>query len=119
MATLKRIDRHRFPRGIRPFQFTADETPVSARLSNKHSIIAYNLFSRDIFDRIDLPVAEGVSEEDRDFEAPHHGLVRTPDGETLCAAGRASDYAALVAADGLELLATVPAGNAPNWSRSA
>ncbi|MEM8697189.1 MAG: PQQ-binding-like beta-propeller repeat protein [Pseudomonadota bacterium] len=115
-ATLEQVERYRFPRGIRPFQLSADETTIFAQLSNEHSIVAYHLFRREIVDRIDLPVAEGVSEEDWDFEAPHHGLVLTPDGETLCAAGRASDYAALVAADGLELLATVPVGNAPSWS---
>ena len=33
---------------------------------------------------------------DWDFEAPHHGLDMTSDESTLCAAGRASDYVALV-----------------------
>jgi hypothetical protein len=47
-------------------------------------------------DRLELPVKEGVTEDDWDFEAPHHGLAMSPDGKTLCIAGRASDYAALV-----------------------
>lgn len=115
-ATLERVSRYRFPRGIRPFQLSPDESLLYAQLSNEHSIITFDFSRREIVDRIDLPVADGVSEEDWDFEAPHHGLVLTPDGSTLCAAGRASDYAALVAADGLELLATVPVGNAPSWS---
>ncbi|MEE4384300.1 MAG: hypothetical protein V2J02_20050, partial [Pseudomonadales bacterium] len=35
---------------------------------------------------------------------------------TLCLAGRASDYAALVATADLSLLATVPVGDAPSWA---
>ncbi|MGP1281426.1 MAG: hypothetical protein ACTS1X_00490 [Parasphingopyxis sp.] len=115
-ATLERVSRYRFPRGIRPFQLSPDESLLYAQLSNEHAIVTYDFARRAIVERIDLPVADGVSEEDWDFEAPHHGLVITPDGATLCAAGRASDYAALVAAEGLELLATVPVGNAPSWS---
>ena len=57
-----------------------------------------------------------MSEEDWDFEAPHHGLALTPDGARLCLAGRASDYAAIVAVPQLRLEATVDTGDAPSWS---
>jgi hypothetical protein len=77
-----------------------------------------------------LPVKAGVTADDWDFEAPHHGLAMSPDGMMLCIAGRASDYAGLVSTIGLApgppveqpavkkltLLATLPVGDAPGWS---
>jgi hypothetical protein len=61
-------------------------------------------------------VKDGVNEADWDFQAPHHGLAITHDGSTLCLAGRASDYIALVKAPELELIATIPADDAPGWA---
>ena len=40
----------------------------------------------------------------------------TADETTLCLAGRASDYAALVATADLSLIKTIPTGDAPSWS---
>ncbi len=114
--TLAVEDRHMVTNGIRPFQITADETRLYGQLSNTHAVFSYDLEARREIGRIDLPVAAGVTEDDWDFEAPHHGLALTPDETTLCVAGRASDYAGLVAARDLELLATVPVGDAPSWS---
>ena len=48
--------------------------------------------------------------------ALHHGLALTDDGATLCLAGRASDYAALVRAPALTLIATIPVGDGPGWA---
>ncbi|MEE4299116.1 MAG: YncE family protein [Pseudomonadales bacterium] len=110
------LDRHRFDAGIRPFAITADERRLYAQLSNTHAVIAYDLETREVVARLDLPRAEGIGESDWDFEAPHHGLALTPEEDALCLAGRASDYAAVVATDGLELLATVPVGDAPSWA---
>lgn len=114
--TLDIIDRLDFAAGVRPFQITAGEDRLYAQLSNTHAIVARDLETGERLGRIDLPVAEGVTESDWDFEAPHHGLALTPDETTLCAAGRASDYAGLVAAGDLSLIATVPVGNAPSWA---
>lgn len=41
------------------------------------------------------------------------------DGRTLCLAGRASDYTALVSAPELKLLATIPVGDGPGWAETA
>ena len=61
----------------------------------------------------------GIAVADYDFEAPHHGLAITEDGRTLCLAGRASDYAALVSAPDLKLITTIPVGDAPGWAEVA
>ena len=83
-------------------------TPCSVRLTARK-------FTR----RLDLPVKPGLTPADFDFEAPHHGLAITDDGRTLCLAGRASDYAALVRAPELTLIATIPVGDAPGWAETA
>jgi DNA-binding beta-propeller fold protein YncE len=118
-GTLRIRDRIRFDNGIRPWQFTPDEKGLYAQLSNEHAVVAYNLAARKVVRRLDLPVKPGVTVADWDFEAPHHGLALTPDGRTLCLAGRASDYAALVRAPALTLIATIPVGDAPGWSETA
>ncbi len=119
VSTLEVLDTHRFERGIRPFQVTADESLIHAQLSNTHSLITYDVARREVIRRLDLPVKEGVVEDDWDFEAPHHGLVMTEDESTLCIAGRASDYVALVATEDLSLIKTIPSGDAPSWSASS
>jgi DNA-binding beta-propeller fold protein YncE len=117
--TLLVSDRIRFDKGIRPWQFTRDEKNLYAQLSNEHAVVAYNLGTRKVVRRLELPVKPGITVADWDFEAPHHGLALTPDGRTLCLAGRGSDYAALVRAPDLKLIATVPVGDAPGWSETA
>src|SRR5262245_23421349 len=119
VGTLQTLDRIRFDNGIRPWQFTPDEKGIYAQLSNEHAVVAYDLTARKVVKRLDLPVKPGVTVADWDFEAPHHGLALTPDGRTLCLAGRASDYAALVRAPSLTLIATIPVGDAPGWAEIA
>ncbi len=118
-GTLQIRDRIRLDNAIRPWQFTLDEKGLYAQLSNEHAVVAYNLAARKVVKRLDLPVKPGVTVADWDFEAPHHGLALTPDGRTLCLAGRASDYAALVQAPALTLIATIPVGDAPGWAETA
>jgi DNA-binding beta-propeller fold protein YncE len=119
VGTLKTRDRIRLDNAIRPWQFTPDEKGLYAQLSNEHAVVAYNLAARKVVRRLDLPVKPGVTVADWDFEAPHHGLALTPDGKTICLAGRASDYAALVRAPDLPLIATIPVGDAPGWAETA
>jgi DNA-binding beta-propeller fold protein YncE len=96
-ASLAILERYRFDKGIRPIAITSDETMLYAQQSNQHSVMAYDLKAKAEVDRLELPVKDGVTEDDWDFEAPHHGLAMSPDGRTLCIAGRASDYVGLVA----------------------
>jgi DNA-binding beta-propeller fold protein YncE len=96
------------PFGIRPWHMNADETAFYAQISNVHGVAAFDFPSGKETKRLELPVKDGVKEADWDFEAPHHGLAITHDGSTLCLAGRASDYIALIA--------TIPADDAPGWA---
>ena len=115
-ASLQVRERIPLDTAFRPWQFSPDGKSIYAQLSNQHVVIAYDLAAKKVSRRLELPVKAGVTPKDWDFEAPHHGLALTADGKTLCLAGRASDYAALVSAPDLALLATVPVGDGPGWS---
>jgi DNA-binding beta-propeller fold protein YncE len=117
-VSLGRLKSHRFESGVRPFVFNRDETRLYAQLSNAHALMSYDLKAGRHLGRLELPIDQGVTEADWDFEAPHHGLALTPDESTLCVAGRASDYAALVriAGDQLATEAVIDVGDAPSWA---
>lgn len=108
--------RTRMPFGIRPWHFNPEGTAFYAQMSNFHAVAAFEYPSGKELKRLDLPVKEGVTAADWDFEAYHHGLAITHDGSTLCLAGRASDYVALVSTPALELVATIPVDDAPGWA---
>jgi len=117
--TLAVKDRIPFDKGIRPWRLSPDEKGLYAQLSNEHGVVAYDLVTRKIVRRLDLPIGPGVTPADWVFAAPHHGLALSEDGRTICIAGRASDYAALVRAPELALIATVPVGDSPGWAELA
>jgi DNA-binding beta-propeller fold protein YncE len=114
--TLEVSERIRLETAFRPWQFSADQARVYAQLSNEHVVVRYDMATRKVDRRLELPVKPGVTVADWDFEAPHHGLALTADGRTLCIAGRASDYVALVEARDLSLIATIPVGDGPGWA---
>jgi DNA-binding beta-propeller fold protein YncE len=114
--TLELVDSHVFERGIRPYTLTHDDRRMYAQLSEFHGVVEYGLPERRILRTRELPVDPGVTEDDYDFEAPHHGLDLTPDERTLCLAGRASDYVALVATATLEPTAIIEVDDAPGWA---
>lgn len=105
-----------FERGIRPYVVTADDTRMFAQLSELHGLVEVDLVDGQELRRLELPVDEGVTEDDYSFEAPHHGLAMTADESTLCAAGRASDYVALVDTGTLAPTAVVDVGDMPSWA---
>jgi len=119
IESLEVANRIRMPVGVRPWHMKPGGGELYAQTSNSHSVIAFSFPEGKELRRIDLPVADGVTDKDYDFEAPHHGLSMSHDGSLLCLAGRASDYAALVRAPAFELLATIPVGDAPGWSELA
>ncbi len=115
-ATLAVTRTYPFERGIRPFVLSEDERSLYAQLSMYHGVVEFDLERGVITRRLDLPIDDGVTEDDFDFEAPHHGLALSGDGETLCAAGRASDYVALIDADRMRRRAIIEVGDAPGWA---
>ncbi len=119
VKTLAVRDRIKLDNAFRPWQFSKDEKLIYAQRSNEHAVVTYDLARRKVIRRLELPVKPGVTSADWDFEAPHHGLALTEDGQTLCLAARASDYAALVSTKDLTLIATIPVGDAPGWSEVA
>jgi hypothetical protein len=118
-STLEIRERIPLDAAMRPWQFNKDESGIYAQLSNQHAVVFYDLAARKVTRRLELPIKPGVTVKDFDFDAPHHGLALTDDGSTLCLAGRASDYAALVAAPTLTLIATLPVGDGPGWAETA
>ena len=119
VATLSVSGRVQLEHAFRPWQFSPDQKTIYAQLSNEHGVIAYDVASQKVVRRLELSVKTGVTPADWDFEAPHHGLALTDDGATLCLAGRASDYAALVRTSDLTLIATIPVGDGPGWAEVA
>jgi DNA-binding beta-propeller fold protein YncE len=119
VQTLQVRDRVVMVNAVRPWAFTPDEKGMYVQLANEHSISLFDVATRRFTGRLELPVKAGITRADYDFEAPHHGLAITDDGRTLCAASRASDYAALVSAPDLKLIATIPVGDGPGWAETA
>ncbi len=117
--TLETRERIATDNAIRPWHFAPDEKGLYAQLANQHAVVFYDLVTRTFTRRVELPAKAGITVADYDFDAPHHGLALTDDGTTLCVAGRASDYAALVSAPDLKLIATIPVGDAPGWAETA
>jgi YVTN family beta-propeller protein len=119
VATFEVRDRIRTDEAIRPWHFAPDGKGMYVQVANKHEVAFFDLAERRFTRRLALPVKPGITAADFDFEAPQHGLALSDDGRTLCLAGRASDYAALVSAPDLELIATIPAGDGPGWAEMA
>jgi YVTN family beta-propeller protein len=118
-ATMTVLRTFRFDRGIRPTAFTADGTTMYAQRSLESSLMKVRLRDGKIEQIVQLPVKPGVTKDDYDFEAPHHGLALSHDEKTLCVAGRISDYAALVDTATLQPRAIVPVGDAPGWAATS
>ena len=114
--TLIPVRQYDFDAGVRPFAVTRDGRRLYAQLSNAHAVVSRDLESGKPLGRLELPILDGVDESDWDFEAPHHGLALTPDESLLCLAGRASDYAAIVATNPFMIKHLVPVGNGPSWA---
>ena len=114
--TLEIVEKHVFQEAIRPFVLSPDETKFYAQVSLTHDVIEYDFAGREISRRMTLPINDGIDDSDWDFEAPHHGLALTADGHTLCVAGRASDYAAIISTERFTPTAIIEIGDAPSWA---
>lgn len=118
-ATMAPLAEFAFDRGVRPFELSRDEARIFAQLSEFNGVIEFDLITGTITRELSLPVKEGTSEDDYDFEAPHHGLALSRDESTLCLAGRVSDYVALVDVASFTATAIIPVGDAPSWSATS
>jgi YVTN family beta-propeller protein len=107
-----------FDRGIRPFVLSADETRMYAQLSEFHGLVEFDLADGRALRTLELPIADGVTSHDYDFEAPHHGLAMSGDGRFLCVAGRASDYVAIVSVETMTPVSIIPVDDAPGWAET-
>jgi YVTN family beta-propeller protein len=107
---------YKFDAGVRPYVLARRDTTMYAQLSEYHGVIEYDLVKGSVTRKLDLPVDPGVTEDDYDFEAPHHGLALAPDEQTLCAAGRASDYVALISTETMRPTKIIEVGDAPGWA---
>jgi DNA-binding beta-propeller fold protein YncE len=115
-ASLQVRERIKLDTPFRPWAFAPGEKSIYAQLSNQRAVVTYDLRRKKIVRRLELPWTPGTAIADWEFEAPHHGLALTPDGRTLCLAGRESNYVALVRAPQLSLITTVKVGKAPGWA---
>jgi DNA-binding beta-propeller fold protein YncE len=118
-ASLKVLDRIKLDTPFRPWAFAPDGRSVYAELSNQRVVVAYDLDQRKVVRRLELSPGNAQPIADWMFAAPYHGLALTPDGKTLCLAGRETDSAPLVAAPSLTLVADVKVGKAPGWAEIA
>ena len=108
-----------FDRGIRPFLITSDETRMYTQLSELHGVMEFDLTEGRPLRTLELPIAEGVTSDDYDFEAPHHGLAISGDERFLCVAGRASDYVAIIEVATMTAAAIIPVDDAPGWAETS
>lgn len=117
--TLEIVRTITFDRGIRPFLITSDETRMYTQLSEFHGVMEFDLAGGRPLRALELPIAEGVTSDDYDFESPHHGLAISGDERFLCVAGRASDYVAIVEIETMTAAAIIPVDDAPGWAETS
>ena len=118
-ASLKVLERIRLEAPFRPWAFAPDGRRIYAELSNQRVVVTYDLTERKVVRRLELPFPPGQAIAEWLLQAPYHGLALTPDGATLCLAGRESDSVALVRAPALSMIADVKVGKAPSWAAIA
>jgi len=118
-VSLKVLDRIRLETPFRPWTFAPDGRRVYAELSRQRVVVAYDLDKRKVVRRLELPFPPGQPIADWLLDAPYHGLALTPDGHTLCLAGRELSSVMLVRAPELSLIASIKVGSAPGWAEIA
>lgn len=116
--TLEQRDHLPFSAGVRPFKITSDQKYIYSQLSYFHGLVKYDVEKKQVVKTLDLPVPEFVKEiklKDYPFEAAHHGIGLSKDGQWMSLAGTISNYVAFVKLDELEFVKTLDAGVEPSW----
>jgi len=116
VETFRPIKRLPFADAVRPFTFTHDEKTLYVQLSRLHGFEVVDLANDEIAREVPLPpLGTDVSLPKFYPHTYNHGLELSPDEKLLLAAGSASGYVCAFRVPDLELLATIPVGQEPNW----
>jgi DNA-binding beta-propeller fold protein YncE len=118
-VSLKVLSRIKLKAPFRPWAFAPGGKQIYAELSNQRVLVAYDIGRRKVVRRLELPFPPGQPVAEWLLAAPYHGLAITPDGRTLCLAGRETDTVALVRAPALKMIADFKIGQAPGWAEVA
>ena len=106
------------PEGVRPFQLSPDERRLYAQLSKLHGFVVLDLVRDSVVKTVELPTL-GKTVPAASLQKSHwvvnHGIGVTPDGKHLVANASLSGFTAIYSLPKLELVATVPVGQEPNW----
>ena len=103
---------------VRPMAVAPDERTVYFQVSFHHGFVEFDLTTGDVTRVAELPISEEAQSLRREqylLDSAHHGLAMNAAGDTLCAAGTMSDYAAMVDRETFEVRGTVQ-GTKPYWS---
>src|SRR5437868_5215880 len=116
LKTLRPVKRLPFKDAVRPFTFTRDEKSLYVQLSRLHGFEVVDLVMDSIVREVALPpLAPDVKLPKYYPHTYNHGLELSPDEKLLFAAGSAGDYVCVYSVPDLNLLATIPVGQEPNW----
>ena len=103
---------------VRPMAVAPDEQTVYFQVSFHHGFVEFDLATGEVTRVADLPVSDAAAQLPREqylLDSAHHGLAMNAAGDTLCAAGTMSDYAAMVDRATFEVRGMVE-GTKPYWS---
>lgn len=106
---------------VRPMAISPDEKKAYLQVSFHHGFLELDLETLKVTRIADLPLteeSEGVPREQYLLDSAHHGLAINGDGTKLCAAGTASDYAAIVRVDDFSF-SLASRGSKPYWSTNS
>ena len=116
LETYKPVKRIPFQDAVRPFCFTKDEKTLFVQLSRLHGFQVVDLETDKIVRQVALPALSSDVELPRFYPNTYnHGLELSPDEKRLFAAGSVANYVCAYSVPELELLATIPVGEDPNW----
>lgn len=116
--TLEQKNHLPFSAGVRPFKITSDQEYIYSQLSYFHGLVKYDVAKKQVVKTLELPVpdiAKDIKLKNYPFEAAHHGIGLSKDGQWMSLAGTISNYVAFVKLDDLEFVKTLDAGIEPSW----